>query len=132
VRQVKEFSNAEMNRDSGTIKDDVFEVYLIPMLKEAPKFMWNKQDGRRCVGLKTGEFKRYFMDTLKHVRPNWRHLKNKMLSLGAIEHAFTGGYPGYLFPQFSSIESFNNGVGTIDFDDGGNISDHTGGVPGGF
>lgn len=121
IRDVQNFSNAEMARDSGTIQDDVFDVYLVPMLKEGPKKLWKRHNSTACVGVYTGEFKRFFMDKLKHVRPNWRHLKNKMLALGAIEHAFSGGYSGYLFPMFESVEEFEKRLGDVKFDDGGEI-----------
>jgi energy-coupling factor transporter ATP-binding protein EcfA2 len=128
IRQVSEFSKAEMARDSGTIQDDVFEVYLVPMLKEGPKFVWTNKQGVKAVGVRTGEFKRYFMDSLRHIKPNWRHLKNKMMALGAVEHAFTGGYPGYLFPDFHTIEEFVESVGVVrDFTSDGSVEKY---VPG--
>lgn len=123
IKLVAEFSQQEMARDSGTINDDVFDVYLVPMLKECPKFTWNRQGGDTCVGLRTGEFKRHFMDTLKHVKPNWRHLKNKMHALGAVEHSFSGGYAGYLFPAFKSVPEFAEKIGTLEYDDGGTVGE---------
>lgn len=128
IRGVMQFSNAEMSRDSGTISDDVFEVYLVPSLKECAKFVWQRKSGESCVGLRVGEFKKYFMDKHKHVRPNWRHLKNKMTSLGGVEHAFSGGYMGYLFPDYKTIAEFEERIGTKDFDDGGVIGDVKAGV----
>ena len=115
------FSKAEMASDRGTIQDDVFDVYLTPMLKEGPKFVWTNKQGVQSVGIKTGEFKRYFMDRLRHVKPNWRHLKNKIMALGAVEYAFSGGYPGYLFPDFKTIEEFVEKLGFAPYDDGGEV-----------
>jgi len=135
INQVRDFSNAEMARDSGTIQDDVFDVYLVPMLKEGPKLMWRRSNGEECVGVKAGEFKRFFQDRNKHLKPNWRHLKHKMLSLGAIEHAFSGGYPGYLFPQFKSVLDFEMKIGEKEYTDDGSIvsiSEAIGGGGGGF
>jgi predicted P-loop ATPase len=136
IKGVAAFSNAEMKRDRGTIQDDIFDVYLVPMLKDGPKLVWTKKDGTACVGVRTGEFKRFFMDTLKHVRPNWKHLKNKMTSLGAEEHVFTGGYPGFLFKQYISIADFVERVGLQEFVDteGGKVTsvEDSGMPPGGF
>jgi hypothetical protein len=130
IKAVKDFSNAEMERDSGTIGDDVFEVYLVPMLKEGPKCEWQKQgEDKKCVGVRTGEFKRFFMDNLKHVRPNWKHLRNKMYSLGAVEHVFSGGYTGYLFPKFESIADFNKRLGEMDYKDDGEEGNREEGKP---
>lgn len=124
IKQVFDFSQAEMDRDSGTITDDVFDVYLVPMLKECPKILWQKQGhAEKCVGVKTGEFKLHFMNTLKHVRPNWRHLKNKMRALGAIEHSFSGGYAGFLFPEFTAIDTFVEKIGSVEYDDGGTVGE---------
>jgi hypothetical protein len=124
VEGVRIFSKQEMERDSGTINDDVFEVYLVPMLKDGPKFVWRDKQGRACVGIKTGEFKRYFMDRLRHVKPNWRHLKNKMTALGGTEHAFTGGYPGFMFKKFATLAEFEQNVGNdSSFMDDGEVTE---------
>jgi hypothetical protein len=121
VKQVFEFSKNEMAGDRGTIRDDIMDVYLVPMLKECEKVLWKRHSSPPCVGVKTGVLKRHFMDTLRHVKPNWKHLKNKMLALGAVEHAFTGGYAGYLFPKFETLEAFVAGIGELAFDDGGSV-----------
>lgn len=115
VKQVFEFSRKEMAGDRGTIRDDVMDVYLVPMLKTCPKFEWKRHNAPKCVGIKTGEFKKHFMDQQRNVKVNWKHLKNKLEALGAVEHAFTGGYAGYLFPKFENIEDFESRIGDMDF-----------------
>lgn len=133
-KKVFEFSMEEMKKDSGTIRDDVFDTYLEEMLRQCPKFVWTTRGGQVGVGIKTGEFKRYFQDTLKHTRPNWRHLKMRMLALGAVEFAFTGGYPGYFFPGFSDIIDFKAKVGVLSsfVADGESGEEDEGAAGGGF
>ena len=118
-KQVFEFSRNEMAGDRGTIRDEVMDVYLVPMLKDGPKFVWKTKQGVKSVGVRTGDFKRYFMDNLKHVKPNWKHLKNKMLALGAVEYVFTGGYAGFVFPKFQTLEDFSKNIGSMDFESDG-------------
>lgn len=130
-KRVFDFSITEMSQDRGTINDDVFDIYLVEMLKQFPgKFVWiRKVGGNRCIGIKTSEFKMFFQDTLKHVKPFWKHLRPKMLALGAKEHLFTGGYAGYLFSQFTDIKSFDEEVGNMkDFEGDGHVDSATGGA----
>lgn len=116
-KEVFDFSLVEMANDRGTISDEVFDTYLVEMLKTYPgKFLWRfKSGGGVAVGLRGADFKMFFQDSLKHVRPNWRHLKTKMLALGAEEKLFTGGYYGYLFPKITSLESFDSLIGVKDY-----------------
>jgi hypothetical protein len=123
VKQVFAFSQSEMAGDRGTIRDDVMDTYLVPMLKDGPKFVWKTKQGATSIGVRTGDFKRYFMDTLKHVKPNWKHLKNKMMALGAAEYVFTGGYAGFIFPKYQTLEDFSKNIGLMDFESDGDESE---------
>jgi hypothetical protein len=129
-KEVFDFSLVEMANDRGTISDEVFDTYLVEMLKQYPnKFLWRfKSGGKVAVGLKGADFKMFFQDTLRHVKPNWRHLKTKMLALGAEEKLFTGGYGGYLFPNIVSLESFDMCIGVKDYvsEDGDEASESPG------
>lgn len=129
-KQVFEFSMSEMANDRGTISDEVFDTYLVEMLKLYPnKFLWRfKSGGKVAVGIKGSDFKMFFQDSLKHVRPNWRHLKTKMLALGAEEKLFTGGYAGYLFPSIVTLESFDEVIGVKDYVSDEGDEDAGGGV----
>lgn len=120
-KQVFAFSQSEMAGDRGTIRDDNMDTYLVPTLKDCPKFLYKRHNRDACVGIRLNDFKKYFMDTHRHVKPNWKHLKNKLMSLGGIEHVFTGGYPGYLFEKFITITDFEARIGDVDFDDGGAV-----------
>lgn len=122
-KQVFDFSLEEMAQDRGTITDDVFDIYLVQMLKDFPhKFVWKRKvGGATCVGIKTGEFRMFFQDTLRHVKPYWKHLKPKILALGGIEHMFTGGYAGYIFPAIKRAEDFDASIGVKEFEADGYV-----------
>lgn len=113
IAAVAEFSKKEMARDSGTNHDDVFDIYLLPMLKGCEKFMWKTRQGQVGVGVRASEFKRYFTENAKNVRPNWKHLKNKMSAIGGVEFSFSGGYAGFFFPGYETIEDFKESVGVV-------------------
>jgi hypothetical protein len=117
-KQVFDFSANEAANDRGTIADDVFDTYLLEMLKQFPgKHLWKfKIGGKTAVRITTTDFKRFFMDAKPNLKVNWRHLKNKMNALGAQEHTDSKGYSGYVFPAIHDLKTFDDVLGVKLYD----------------
>ncbi|MGF7132064.1 hypothetical protein P3T40_003547 [Paraburkholderia sp. EB58] len=129
VRQVSkmvfEWSVSEMAQDRGTIADDVFDTHLVDVLKRCPKkaVCKFKIGGKEAVRIGTTDLKIFFHDQLPTLKPNWRHLKNKMNALGGEEHTDSKGYLGYVFKAFPTIDDFNSRLGDREYESDGEIVD---------
>lgn len=105
-KQVKDFSQAEMDRGRGTIRDDEMDAFIFPALRRVKKVAYDK--GRKWNGtfIKVADLIVTLQNINRRMNVTPRHLKTKMVSLGSIPATITNE-KGYLFEEYKTLEEFD-------------------------
>lgn len=117
VKKVKEFSEYEMKHDRGTVRDDVLEMFLVPVMLSV-KAMYVDSRSRRGVFIRTRDIVQQFDKFDRKNRIITPHLKPKLGMYGGVADMFKNER-GYFFSCYESIEDFRaafKGRDTEDFD----------------
>ncbi len=125
-RRVSDFSRYEMQKARGVIKDDVLETHILTALQYCAKSIKlgrasaNKTTVRGWyIAILRSDIELYFNNVLRlHNRVVWKHLTNKMTSLGAeYREKCTEGRAGYAFDAakyYHSLNYFEEWIGRED------------------
>lgn len=106
-KQVKDFSQSEMERGRGVVADYTLDAYLVPALLDLHKLNASVVDGRKNKGIfiTTANLTTRLKAISRGGSIKDNHLKTRMIALGAL-YATIENCRGYIFPDIMTDKDY--------------------------